>query len=108
MKKPIRLFFAIVVLALLALYVDLPTTIPLNISIGSFHLQHTFIRPSLRVQVGPVRLFKDLTIHQGLDLKGGTHLVFEADMSGIEEKDREDALRSSEEIISRRVDLYGI
>ncbi|MEK7622948.1 MAG: protein translocase subunit SecD [Patescibacteria group bacterium] len=51
---------------------------------------------------------KDLALKKGLDLQGGTHLVLEADMNQIEAKDRLDALDSAKEILSRRVDLYGV
>jgi preprotein translocase subunit SecD len=44
----------------------------------------------------------------GLDLQGGSHLVLETDMSQIDPADRADAINSVKEIISRRVDLYGV
>lgn len=44
----------------------------------------------------------------GLDLQGGTHLVLDTDMGQIDPADRADALNSVKEIISRRVDLYGV
>lgn len=44
----------------------------------------------------------------GLDLKGGSHLVLEADMGQIESADRADAINSVKEVIARRVDLYGV
>lgn len=47
-------------------------------------------------------------LKMGLDLQGGTHLVLETDMSQIDAADRADALNSVKEIISRRVDLYGV
>src|SRR3989338_23341 len=47
-------------------------------------------------------------LKMGLDLQGGTHLVLDTDMSQIPEVDRSDALNSVKEIISRRVDLYGV
>ena len=47
-------------------------------------------------------------LKMGLDLQGGTHLVLETDMGQIAEGDRADALNSVKEIISRRVDLYGV
>ena len=107
-KKPRKLFLSLIGLALVALIIDLPGELPIRGGIGPLRIDTVIRRPLLNLGVGQLRFRRDLTIHQGLDLKGGTHLVFEADMSGIEEKDREDALRSSEEIISRRVDLYGI
>jgi len=44
----------------------------------------------------------------GLDLQGGAHLVYLADMSGISELDRDDALESARDIIERRVNLFGV
>jgi len=50
----------------------------------------------------------NLPIRKGLDLQGGSRLVLEADMSEIEEEDREIALSSAKEVVSRRVNLYGV
>jgi len=47
-------------------------------------------------------------LKMGLDLQGGTHLVLDTDMGQIDPADRADALNSVKEIISRRVDLYGV
>lgn len=51
---------------------------------------------------------RDLSIKLGLDLRGGTEVTLEADMSSIPEVDREGALASVREVIARRVDLYGV
>ena len=51
---------------------------------------------------------KSLPFSLGLDLKGGAHLVYLADMSGIEESDRDEALESARDIIERRVNLFGV
>ncbi len=48
----------------------------------------------------PVRL--------GLDLKGGVHLVYQADLSGIAEKDRSGAMDSDITAITQRVDVFGV
>lgn len=108
MKKPRKLFAAILALTLIAAVIDLPREIPLNLSIGSFKIEKTIRRPSLNISMGPLRIRRDLEVRQGLDLKGGTHLVFEADMRGIEEKNHEDAIKGVREVIARRVDLYGV
>jgi len=42
----------------------------------------------------------------GLDLQGGTHLVYEADLSEIEEK--QDSMDGIRDVIERRVNLYGV
>lgn len=51
---------------------------------------------------------KTLPFSLGLDLQGGAHLVYLADMSGIEETDRDEALESARDIIERRVNLFGV
>lgn len=47
-------------------------------------------------------------IKLGLDLAGGSRLVFEADLSKIPEDRKQDALDSTREVIERRVNLFGI
>ena len=44
----------------------------------------------------------------GLDLQGGVHLLYEADMSQIEEQDRVLALSGVRDVIERRVNAYGV
>lgn len=44
----------------------------------------------------------------GLDLQGGTHLIYEADMSGIPEADRTAALEGVRDVIERRVNAFGV
>jgi preprotein translocase subunit SecD len=108
MEKPRKLFFAILIITIIAAVIDLPREIPIDFSIASFSIKKTLHRPDLDIKLGPIRIHRDLEIRQGLDLKGGTHLVFEADVRVIEEADREDAIKGAREVISRRVDLYGV
>lgn len=44
----------------------------------------------------------------GLDLQGGTHLVYIADVKNIAEKDRPDAISGVRDVIERRVNAFGI
>jgi preprotein translocase subunit SecD len=44
----------------------------------------------------------------GLDLQGGSHLVYEADVSNIAEADRAGALEATRDVIERRVNLFGV
>lgn len=44
----------------------------------------------------------------GLDLQGGTHLVYEADMKDIPADDREAALEGVKDVIERRVNAFGV
>ncbi len=51
---------------------------------------------------------EDVPYRLGLDLQGGTHLVYEADMNEIEESDRVEALEGVRDVIERRVNAFGV
>jgi len=44
----------------------------------------------------------------GLDLSGGSYLVYRADLSGVEDLDAADAMDSVRDVIERRVNAFGI
>lgn len=44
----------------------------------------------------------------GLDLQGGTHLVYEGDLANIPDADRRDAMNSVRNVIERRVNAFGV
>ncbi len=44
----------------------------------------------------------------GLDLVGGTHLVYEADMSQVKSGDRDSVLAGLKDVIEKRVNLFGV
>lgn len=44
----------------------------------------------------------------GLDLRGGSHLVYEADVSQLKSSDISDAMSSLREVIERRVNAFGV
>jgi len=52
--------------------------------------------------------FWQVPLRLGLDLQGGTHLVYEADLSNIEEKDYSTTMAGLRDIIERRVNLFGV
>ncbi|MCK4548445.1 MAG: protein translocase subunit SecD [Candidatus Eisenbacteria sp.] len=51
---------------------------------------------------------EDGAIHLGLDLKGGMHLVLEVDKSDLSEDEARDAVDRAMEIISNRIDQFGV
>jgi len=51
--------------------------------------------------------FPAIAYHLGLDLKGGTHLIYEADMSQIKENQSE-AMQGISDVIERRINIYGV
>ncbi len=44
----------------------------------------------------------------GLDLQGGAHLVYEADMSAIAQSEKNDALDGVRDVVERRVNAFGV
>lgn len=52
--------------------------------------------------------FKDKPFTLGLDLSGGTHLVYDADTSSLDPKDKAEALNILRDVIERRVNLFGV
>lgn len=44
----------------------------------------------------------------GLDLIGGAHLVYEADMSGVAPEDRDSVLDGLRDVMERRVNVFGV
>lgn len=52
--------------------------------------------------------YKELKLHLGLDLQGGTHLVYEADLSRVEPANYEEAMTGVRDVIERRVNALGV
>ncbi|MFA6194660.1 MAG: preprotein translocase subunit SecD [Patescibacteria group bacterium] len=53
-------------------------------------------------------VIKELPYNLGLDLQGGAHLVYSADVSTIAAADRADAMESVRDVIERRVNAFGV
>jgi len=47
-------------------------------------------------------------ISLGLDLQGGVHLLYEADMSNIKNEDKKNSLEGIQDVIKKRIDAYGV
>jgi len=60
--------------------------------------------PTLRIG----QFERDLQVKLGLDLQGGSHLVYRADLEGISDVDAPDALAGARDVIERRVNAFGI
>lgn len=97
----------IILLTAAAVFVDLPAKLPkLDFRLGNIKISRQLSRPPINFFNG--QFTRDLEVKKGLDLAGGTHLVLEADMKGINPSDRTAALSSLQGIIERRVNLYGV
>lgn len=64
--------------------------------------------PDINISLGPIKIQKKFSISLGLDLAGGSHLVFEANLDEIKGTDKELALEGVRNIIERRVNYFGI
>ncbi|MBP7061040.1 MAG: hypothetical protein KBA91_03635, partial [Candidatus Moranbacteria bacterium] len=53
-------------------------------------------------------VFDALKVNKGLDLQGGIHLEYQADVSQIESAKVNDALTAAEAVIERRVNAFGV
>lgn len=51
---------------------------------------------------------KEVPYRLGLDLQGGTHLVYEADVSNVDSADRDSAVEGVRDVIERRVNVFGV
>lgn len=106
--SPHRVLILIIAFVIIALYIDVPQTIPLKFQSGPINLNTTLYRPPFQFSLGETQFKRDLDIRQGLDLQGGTHVVLQADMGQINSPDRADALESVKNVIQRRIDYFGV
>jgi preprotein translocase subunit SecD len=102
-KKVILIFF----LTILAAIISMPKQIRLNLHLGSFRIER-ITRPDINVKIGKVEIKRNFDLKLGLDLAGGSHLVFEADFGGIPADKKKDALDSVRNVIEKRVNLFGV
>lgn len=59
-------------------------------------------------QILNLPFFPEKPFKLGLDLQGGTHLIYQADLSNIEEKEKSASIEGLRDVIERRVNLFGV
>ena len=66
--------------------------------------------PALQKLLGKVSIghYPDRPFRLGLDLQGGAHLVYEADVSKIDSSQRDSAVEGVRDVIERRVNAFGV
>lgn len=69
-----------------------------GIALGYFDVLHIINKDSIFSM--PFKL--------GLDLKGGVHLIYKADTSGIKPEEVSDAMSGLQDVIERRINLFGV
>jgi preprotein translocase subunit SecD len=86
----------------------LPENYPVQLAIGPRKIKFTINPLSIDTEIFGLRIKKDFRTQFGLDLKGGSHLVFEADTTKTKPEDLTDALNSARDIIEKRVNYFGV
>ncbi len=89
-KKVWLSFLGIIVLAVLAGIVDWPKG------------------PNIDFTINGKKIFRELKVHLGLDLQGGTQLVYQADLKNVEKSEYENAMSGVRDVIERRVNGLGV
>lgn len=87
---PAKKLILILFLFLIALYINVPW------------------RPNWNLKVGRIDFGKKFDLVLGLDLAGGSHLVFEADLSKIAPEKKLAAITSLRNVIEKRVNFFGV
>lgn len=100
MNSQIRKLIIIIALTVIATYISLPSRFSI--------LGKNIERPNLNIKIGSFNFNKNFDTKLGLDLAGGSHLVFDADMSKIDGTRSKEALESVRDVIERRVNLFGV
>ena len=101
-------YLLVLFLAFIVLWIDSPENVSVNFNLGKKKIAFTINPPRLNFKLGDTVIQREFTTKLGLDLKGGSHLVFDTDTSKVKKEDLQDALSSSRDIIERRVNLFGV
>ena len=88
-ERNVGLLLGVIILALVAIWVNWPTN------------------PGLHIHLGPINFDRDIRVHQGLDLQGGMQVLLEADLPEGEEIDP-GAMEAVKVIVKNRVDALGV
>lgn len=97
-KKTLRNFWFIIGLVLVCLLINFPQKLSFK--------NHTFYRPEFKI--GNFTLFKYKELKYGLDLAGGSSLLFNIDTSSTSSDNLDNALESLKSNIERRINLFGV
>ena len=72
------------------------------------HPDQLIIRGAQFLRLGRIGFAPRADYRLGLDLDGGTHLVYQADFSNVTVQDKAEAMDGMRDVIERRVDAFGV
>jgi len=90
MRERKLIFLFIVLLTIFSVIIDISPDRPFDFTLGS------------------IRIKREFGLKRGLDLAGGTHLVFRAEMKDVPLEDRDAALEAAKSNIERRINFFGV
>ncbi|HUD09718.1 MAG TPA: protein translocase subunit SecD [Patescibacteria group bacterium] len=100
-KNPRYLLWLIIGLTIAAVFINLPKFSNAHFANQTFNFDPNSIFTALKIN-------KTLNFREGLDLKGGTSLVLQANMKNIPSAQKDAALNSAKIVIENRVNLFGV
>lgn len=77
----------------------------LAVAVGAAILDYP--QPYNSFQFKPIS-FPELPFKLGLDLQGGTHLIYDADLSQLPQEEYSSSMQGLRDVIERRVNLFGV
>lgn len=108
MNKHYYRFWIILIIVFVSILFNLPPAIKATTQVFGRDIKLDIKRPELNLKLGNLTFYRDLNLKLGLDLSGGTQVLLQADMGQISTENRSDALTAVKDIITRRVDLFGV
>ncbi len=100
--------FVYIALLILLVGICLPENIPVRFNVNKSKINFTINPISFHFSLFGLPINKDFVTKLGLDLKGGSQLVFKVDTSKVKPEDIKDALASARDIIEKRVNFFGV
>ncbi|MEK7560911.1 MAG: protein translocase subunit SecD [Patescibacteria group bacterium] len=79
-----------------------------GILLGAFALPGVFRRAPRLIGLPYILPLPDVPFRFGLDIKGGAHLVYRADVSDVEVSSHGAAMEALRDVIERRVNIFGV
>lgn len=95
-RRNYLILFLIVILAFFAANLSYP---------NYFNSAADFLNAKLKINIPH---FWEKPFKLGLDLQGGTHLIYDADLSNVAKEDYAMAMQGLRDIIERRINIFGI
>jgi len=80
----------------------------LGVGIGLFVYKSEMAKRAVAPDKAPTGFLATHPFKLGLDLSGGTHLVYQADVSKVQESQIQDSMNSLRDVIERRVNIFGV